>query len=852
MKQSIYLSLLLALLATLPAFAQQVGPVRHNAALQEHHKQQPEQRPTTAYSQRSGRDCDLEENGILYITAGETQVIPVQIDTFGLDTLPGTISCANCDGNPIGEASYQDTISSLVILPDDDLQGVRFTFEVQFCNDNGCNSEFYPVIGRRANRLIEWDTILLQAEELYQLSLPAEDLPGPLACNKITEFPDDYEGMDQLSYYTTYAKPDSTIIYVASRHAGVDVITATLCDSFAVCDDYRIPFRIQHDTLKVGGNGGREAYLDDFSTYRGPVTSTDFWLDQTVYINDHYATDAPTIGMATFDGLNSFGRPYGNPGQGDRLTSTYIDLSGFNDTEEVFLTFWLKPAGLGEWPEPSDLITLEYRKLDGQWETIFEYRRDDLNFDTASTADFFRTAAIPTSYRYDAFQFRFRAVNEGFGATDIWNLDYVWIGDGQAVKEHNITDIAINRPPISLIKEYTAMPWRHFRGREDELVADEYTIGLFNQDNDQDLNAGAGDLIIQERTTGQTLAINVLLNACCRTVFRDSLIRYIQPIEGRSNIVNALSSGDFDNEETLDFEVSYRLSDVTNEQSGSGFEPVAANNVVQRLTNFSDYFAYDDGSAERLLWLYDESALVSKFTASVEDTLQGIQFYFPITHDQFLNQVFDIVVWVGDLDDEPDFRMEDVSPFYLNLVTDSLQGYISYPLVDAAGNPATVVIPPGDFYVGWEQVSPCDAFECTSVGLDRSGPDGRSRLFYRFQDEAWESLDSLPGIPPGELMIRPVVGSEPPLPTETTELANEQPTLTVFPNPANEQLNLQLSVSQPQRWRMALFNSLGQAVYEGAFQEQLGVNDYAEGLYLLKAYLPATGQVIQHKIIITH
>ncbi|NBC09409.1 MAG: hypothetical protein GVY26_19640, partial [Bacteroidetes bacterium] len=341
MKQYIYLPLLLLLLSCVAASAQQVGPVRYNAALQQH---QPTQKTAPGATRNSGRDCNLEEFGVLYLTAGDSTALAVEIDTFGLDTLPGEISCANCDDNPIGEA-YLDSLDRLIILADEELLGAAYTFQVQFCNPNGCNSTFFEVVGRRENRLVEWDTILLEAEELYELPLPASDLPGPLACNKITDFPDEYEGLDQLSYYTTYAKPDSTIIYVASRHAGVDVITATICDSFAICDDYRIPFRIQHDTLKVGGSGGLEAFLDDFSSYRGPVTSTRFWLDQSVYVNDHYATDVPSIGMATFDGLNSFGRPYGDAGDGDRLTSTYIDLRGFNNNEEVFLTFWLKPAG---------------------------------------------------------------------------------------------------------------------------------------------------------------------------------------------------------------------------------------------------------------------------------------------------------------------------------------------------------------------------------------------------------------------------------------------------------------------------------------------------------------------------
>ena len=73
-------------------------------------------------------------------------------------------------------------------------------------------------------------------------------------------------------------------------------------------------------------------FYDDFS-YAGPYPNPSLWLDQYVFVNNTKGVAPPTIGVATFDGLNQFGYPYdstvvssGNtiapPHSSDTLTST--------------------------------------------------------------------------------------------------------------------------------------------------------------------------------------------------------------------------------------------------------------------------------------------------------------------------------------------------------------------------------------------------------------------------------------------------------------------------------------------------------------------------------------------------
>ena len=68
-------------------------------------------------------------------------------------------------------------------------------------------------------------------------------------------------------------------------------------------------------------------FLDDFSQ-DGIYPSTERWLDKEVFINSDLARNMPTVGVATFDGLNEYGNPY-SPGStisgwADTLTSKSI------------------------------------------------------------------------------------------------------------------------------------------------------------------------------------------------------------------------------------------------------------------------------------------------------------------------------------------------------------------------------------------------------------------------------------------------------------------------------------------------------------------------------------------------
>ena len=71
------------------------------------------------------------------------------------------------------------------------------------------------------------------------------------------------------------------------------------------------------------------------------------WIDQDVFINDNYAINPWTIGVATFDGLDETGYPHdwtgsGATGWADDLTSKPIDLSTYSVGDSIYISFFIK------------------------------------------------------------------------------------------------------------------------------------------------------------------------------------------------------------------------------------------------------------------------------------------------------------------------------------------------------------------------------------------------------------------------------------------------------------------------------------------------------------------------------
>ena len=132
-------------------------------------------------------------------------------------------------------------------------------------------------------------------------------------------------------------------------------------------------------------------------------------------INPYLSTEAEDIiqsqlELLTFDGLNSFGRPYninltGTDSESfDTLTSRIIDLSGL---DSLFLCFY-QSQGLGNDPQVTDSLILEFSaEIDSfgnnVWNTIWKSPQKVLFMILKNLYLF-----SDTNYLNNKFQFRFR------------------------------------------------------------------------------------------------------------------------------------------------------------------------------------------------------------------------------------------------------------------------------------------------------------------------------------------------------------------------------------------------------------------------------------------------------------
>ncbi len=222
----------------------------------------------------------------------------------------------------------------------------------------------------------------------------------------------------------------------------------------------------------------RLPFFDDFST-AAKVPHDSLWLNGGVRVNNQFAINAPSKGVATFDGLKANGQPYNfDPNivqQGvDTLTSQPIDLSGLSAASNVVLSFFWQAGGRGEAPDPTDSLLVEMKNAGGQWRAVRTLT------DTTAAIENFQYVSLAINapdLLHAAFQFRFRAFGRPAGMYDIWNIDYVYLGQNRQLNNPSVRDQAVSGPLKSVLKRYTAMPWEQFNANpQGETAAVDSTV----------------------------------------------------------------------------------------------------------------------------------------------------------------------------------------------------------------------------------------------------------------------------------------------------------------------------------------------------------------------------------------
>ncbi|MCO5247837.1 MAG: T9SS type A sorting domain-containing protein [Chitinophagales bacterium] len=555
-------------------------------------------------------------------------------------------------------------------------------------------------------------------------------------------------------------------------------------------------------------------FADDFNQ-SGFYPDAGKWEDRLVFVNNTFGVKPPSLGVATFDGLDENGQPYSEYnkdfGQADKLTSLPIDLSSYHTSDNIYLSFYWQAGGLGEKPGyMEDYIVLEFLNKEGEW---VEQLRIDAPMDVNDFRQEF--AFLNEDFLYDSFQFRFVAFGNLAGATDHWNIDYVLLDKNRnPAFESSVADLAFVRGNTSYLKNYYQMPFRHFT---DDMLND--TISVLIKNN------FSNTVDIVDNYEVKYLNTNAVLKKYEGSSIDIPKIEFKEYQYGKVGLENVQEVSD-----TTEIEFRY-FFETSSENNSPAF--VRANNqIIEKLT-FANTFAYDDGSAERTYRLvnYDIGIIAVKFHATIPDTLRAIRVYFPdfpnfsgSTKDPLFNVAIysaidslginDEVVYREELIDKSNFHIPEGTPF---------NGFAYYTFNPEVNDGKDYILVDGDFYIAIEQEKKNDVDIGFDLNTNHSG-----NMFYNVGNGWFNSQF------PGSIMINAIMGPRlSGLYTTVKQNRFSNLDLKVYPNPAKDIIRLQVETDA--KYSYQVFDISGKMILAGDMlhSENVDVSSLNAGVYFI-------------------
>lgn len=529
------------------------------------------------------------------------------------------------------------------------------------------------------------------------------------------------------------------------------------------------------------------------------------WLSNDVYINNTYGMFEPTYGVATFDGLDSTGQPHiraftpNLKGEADVFVSAPIMLGtkpfgGFYDiTDSLLFSFYYQPQGMGERPEVNDSLTLEfYAPFDDEW--VWQWGAK------GEATKPFEQVKIPireNRFMVDGFQFRFKNFATLTGNFDHWNIDYVHLDANRSMSEDGYDDVAYIGQGQSIIKNYSQMPWSHFKSNAQQFMRD--TVGALVYNNHSlSKNVSFGTDILD--------GTNVLLST--------PLNQNVEPLfQAKSSLEKYINTSPFVLPDTSTAtRKAFWVKSILN--TTPDFNRL--NDTLFHYQQFGTFYAYDDGSAEAAYFVEGPgSSIAVKFNCELEDTLRAVNIFFPRTYEDYSQQFFSIKIWSSLFPEVLLYESPYFNPIYSE-GRDLVQRFDIEPMLIE-----------GEFFVGIEQLN-----LRVYVGFDKNY-NSQSNVFYQVGG-GWQNASF-----PGSVFIRPDFGTEnSPWPVSIGENTKSNAfTPKVYPNPSSSVLNIRNETSLDEL-NARLYNLHGSLVLIEKAQHvsslQLDVSGLATGIYLLQ------------------
>ncbi len=549
-------------------------------------------------------------------------------------------------------------------------------------------------------------------------------------------------------------------------------------------------------------------FIDDFA-YDSLYPSQNLWLDRDVYINNNFAVNPPSIGVATFDLLNQSGLIYDtsntNQFPADFLTSKFIDLSNYAPSDSIYLSFFYQPQGTSySSPQNADSLVLQFRTSDKDWLSIWSV--------TGSTLKDFKQIMIPvidTSYLKNSFQFRFfnyasiggsqnqeDAIND-----DYWNLDYIVLDTARSINDTSHIDISFTHFNSSLFLGYYSVPWKHYN--LNKMPMDSIDFRFRNLDKED----RAANFYTYQLYVNNTLTDNIKVGSINISAF--STAARINTLDEISNQTGFNSNIPSNLNDSTEFKVvKFYKEFITNSDSSYLY-----NDTSKYSQYFYNYYAYDDGSAESgLAILQSGEKYAFKIAPLQSDTLRGLSMFFNRYKDYGTADpsVFSLCVWDNNNGKPGDiiYQEDNISPKYKN----GINSFSTYKFKEAVYVEDTI-------FVGFIN----DTQKGYSIGYDFNN-DNNNQVYYTTSN-TWYHLSK------GTPMIRALMGDN--FVDISVPESPSKESIKVYPNPTNNTLRIQLK--EQTQYQLRIYNNIGRLLINKTIinSQNINLKEYGSGVYLI-------------------
>ncbi len=552
------------------------------------------------------------------------------------------------------------------------------------------------------------------------------------------------------------------------------------------------------------------------------------WLNELAYQNYRLAVAPWTLGVVSFDGLDASGYPYSfgstNPGTADTLNSKPLDLSVESPADSLYFSFLLQREGFGDEPEATDSLYLDFFTPNNQeWNRVWS-----AGGGSESGWEVVHLPVTNTEYFENGFKFRFMNYGSLAGGIDHFHIDYVNFRALSGYQDTLFKDFAFVYPLSSLLKDYTAVPWKHYRNQPNNKMSNEVAVTVRNNSELTENNQNGNVSIFYNQNLEGSFTLNAAtlsggnINYAPRTTY-SSLHDFSTGYSYDPNLPNDTSA-------TFNWKAS----------ANAQFPNYVENDSTFGEQRFENYYAYDDGTAEKAYGVTGEQGLLAyRFDAYQPDSLVGIKIHFVPSVVDVSGNLFLLSVW-GDDNGEPGSLIYEDEFFFPRQpkYTSRRNKFTIYYFKD------TMKVDVDEtFYIGMRQIDE----ERLNIGFDKNH-DVSDRIFWSVDGgNVWNNASFS-----GAVMMRPMVTSKMDYLLDIPQYHQPSKPNTVaaniYPNPASQRIRIKSTAGSLDR--ITIYNARGQEVLTStSLNGPVNVSHLNKGVYFVTIQ-GNNNEVINKKLII--